>query len=65
MKGWKTKTGAIIAVIGGALLAGSQVCPDESLKSWIIFAGTILASAGGGLGAYGIGHKIEKNGKRE
>lgn len=63
MKGWKTKTGIIIGVVGGALLAGAQVVPPNKLElaGWLQFAGVMLSFAGTGLGGYGIAHKGEKN----
>jgi hypothetical protein len=66
MQGWKTKTGAIIFAIGGALLAASQVVPDFPSPFWANmckFVGTILSAGGGSLAGVGIAHKIEKAAK--
>ena len=63
MKGWKTKTGAIIAAVGGALLAVADICPKPEWIPWVKFAGTGLLSVGGSLGVVGVAHKIEKTGK--
>lgn len=66
MGGWKTVTGIIVGVTGGALLAGAEVANEISynLYLWMRLIGTILSFAGGGLGAYGIAHKSHKNTER-
>lgn len=58
--GWKTKWGIGAAVIGGALLAGAEVAPVDSLAPWLRFIGTILVAIGGGGATYGLAHKVEK-----
>ena len=63
MTGWKTKTGVIIGVIGGAMLASADMCPSPTWIPWLKFAGTLMAAAGGGLGIYGVGKKIDRQGK--
>lgn len=66
MGGWKTKTGVVIGIIGGALLAGAQVVPMNhiQLADWLQFAGTMLAFVGTGLSGIGIAHKGEKNAEK-
>lgn len=58
--GWKTKTGAISAALGTALLGAAQVTSPE-ISPWMILAGTILTGFGGALAGVGIAHKVEKS----
>ena len=63
MTGWKTKTGIIIGVVGSALLSSANVCPIPDWIPWITFIGTIITAIGAGLGVYGLGSKIDRQGK--
>lgn len=66
MTGWKTKVGAILIAIGSALVAGSEAVPpgNVELSGWLKFAGVLIGGVGAGIGTVGIGHKIEKNGRK-
>jgi hypothetical protein len=61
MTGWKTNTGAIMFAIGGVLVAFAGKCPIENAPYWMELAGQILMALGGGLGAVGIGSKLDAN----
>ena len=61
MKGWKTNTGAIMFAVGGVLTALYSECPITEAQYWIKLAGQILMAVGGGLGAVGIGSKLDQN----
>lgn len=61
MKGWKTKTGAIIGAIGVTITGASEMVPIPEISPWLKFAGFLLTGIGGALATWGIGHKIEKN----
>lgn len=61
MSGWKTKYGSIILITGTALLGAADVAPSMQIGEWMSFIGKIATGIGGGLTAYGIGHKLEKN----
>ncbi|HUU53246.1 MAG TPA: hypothetical protein VMW44_01230 [Candidatus Bathyarchaeia archaeon] len=60
LQGWKTNTGLIIGVIGGALLAGAEVAPSPDFAVWLKFLGTILMTIGAGGAAYGVADKVQK-----
>lgn len=61
MDGWKTKWGSICLSAGGALLACAELMDIYPVaKLYVQIAGTLLATGGGSLMGYGIGHKIEK-----
>jgi len=51
MTGWKTKVGALLVSLGEVLV---QSVPEYE---WV---GRIIEGIGGGLIAWGLGHKIEK-----
>lgn len=63
MSGWKTRTGVLIGVIGGALLATANIFPIPEYIPWVQFTGTFLTAIGGGLGIYGVGSKVDKQNK--
>ena len=63
MTGWKSKWGGLAGAIGAALLAMSQLAPDEDVKTWAQAIGTALAVGGASLLGVGVAHKIEKNKK--
>lgn len=65
LKGWKTKTGLIIGVLGGALLAGVEVAPSPEIATWLKFLGTIFMNIGSGMTAYGVAHKVEKSNAKD
>lgn len=62
VQGWKTKWGAIVVALGGALLAAAQAVPPQYLEisGWINFAGVLLSAAGASLLGVGLGHKADK-----
>ena len=59
MKGWKTKTGAILTTLGGVLVSSAESVSDE-VGVWLALAGKVLMAVGGPLAAWGLGHKIDK-----
>ena len=61
MTGWKTNTGAVMFAVGGVLAAFGSKCPVAEAQYWIELAGQILMAVGGGLGAVGIGSKLDAN----
>ena len=62
MTGWKTKVGAILVAVGGALAASSEAVPPGyvELSGWLKFAGILVGAVGTGFLGVGIGHKVEK-----
>jgi hypothetical protein len=62
VRGWKTKTGSILFGVGGVLVSSAGSCPVAEYAWWLDVAGKILMAVGGGLGMYGIGHKVDKLG---
>jgi hypothetical protein len=61
MTGWKTKVGTITLIAGTALMGAADVAPSMAVADWMTFVGKILTGVGGGLTAFGLGHKLEKN----
>jgi hypothetical protein len=60
MKGWKTKTGAILTAVGGILATASSGCPVPEWGPWFQWVGGVLGSVGVALMGYGIGAKVER-----
>jgi len=60
LKGWKTNTGLIVGVIGGALMAGAEVAPSPDIALWLKFIGTILMTIGASGAVYGVADKVQK-----
>lgn len=58
--GGKTKTGAVILVVGVAIYQTVDLCPIESWVPWIKWLGSIVTVAGGALGIVGIGTKVDR-----
>lgn len=61
MKGWKTKYGSVALIAGQVLMGSADVAPEPSVSVWMSFIGKILTGVGGGMTAWGLGHKLEKN----
>jgi hypothetical protein len=63
MKGWKTKTGAILLSVGAFLSSTSELIQDPDIFMWMDFAGKTILGLGTSLTAWGLGHKLDKNKK--
>jgi hypothetical protein len=60
-RSWRTNTGVILGALGGAILTAAQLLtPFPKYKIFAEVGGTLLATFGGSLAAYGIGYKIER-----
>lgn len=56
MRGWKTKLGGIAVILSGLAYAINGLLTNDFTAMLQGFA-----AAGGGLGAIGLGHKVDKN----
>lgn len=61
LKGWKTTIGAISLVLGGLAVILKGLSTEAGIDfEMVIDAGTMIMA---GLAVFGIGKKIERNGK--